>query len=656
MYITIIKRNHRPYENIIEISSNLGVAVSSFIENSEIISGQDQNLNITIKNHGNEIAEDVSINISSNYEHISILGNNYNIGNINLEEAVNINVPIYTHSTGFYLDAVALELNIDDKNGNIWKNNLFLEVTGPSLEVTNYIGDIFPSTSASLGIELKNSGNLNSSNYLISLSSSLDLFEIGSINSSIAELIVGEKILLDDFQITLDNNIINGAILPLEILFTGPDGFIRNQIINITAGEVREGDPLGPDAYGYYIYDDGDDGYSISPQYDWVEIADGLGEQLNLVDYGNGNYSGSYTYSSQLISLPFTFTFYGIDYNQIVVNTNGWISFGDFQMYSFRNYPIPGAGGPSPMVAAFWDDLRTGSGGYVHYYSADDKVVIQWDDMRTYDGGSRETFQIILYNKELLSPTITGDSELKIQYQEFNNTSDGYYPNGDTPTHGCYSTIGIENHLGDIGLEYTFDNQYPEAASRLGNGSALWVTTGKLPRVSLSIENVDLTNGLLDIYIDNEEEIGGFQFEILGIDVLEASGGLSANNDFLVSTSNSSVLGFSISGTTIEPGSGLLTQVSFSNYQGEEICFGTDPVNNVISNTFGNILETIWGDCYEGSFLLGDLNSDGLLDVLDLVNLSIMILENQFNSIGDMNQDGSLDVLDIVNLVNIILN
>jgi hypothetical protein len=153
----------------------------------------------------------------------------------------------------------------------------------------------------------------------------------------------------------------------MEMLLTSSDGFTRTEVINIIVGVVREEDPLGPDPYGYYIYDTGDINYDLAPNYDWIEIADGLGEQLNLVDYGNGNYSGSYTYSSVLLDLPFTFTFYGVDYNQIVVNTNGWISFGDFEMYSFRNYPIPGAGGPSPMVAAFWDDLKTGSGGYIHH-------------------------------------------------------------------------------------------------------------------------------------------------------------------------------------------------------------------------------------------------------------------------------------------------
>ena len=33
--------------------------------------------------------------------------------------------------------------------------------------------------------------------------------------------------------------------------------------------------------------------------------------------------------------------------------------------------------GPSPMIAAFWDDLKTGSGGDILYIT-DDYVVIRW--------------------------------------------------------------------------------------------------------------------------------------------------------------------------------------------------------------------------------------------------------------------------------------
>ena len=115
------------------------------------------------------------------------------------------------------------------------------------------------------------------------------------------------------------------------------------------------------------------------------------------------------------------------------------------------------------------------------------------------------------------------------------------------------------------------------------------------------------------------------------------------------------ILGFSITGSSVPAGSGLLTQVTFSNFAGEGICFGTDPANNVISNVFGNMLEAEWGDCYEGT-LAGDVNFDGTLDILDLVGLANLILSNEYLSSGDMNQDEQLDILDIVSLVNVILN
>jgi hypothetical protein len=158
------------------------------------------------------------------------------------------------------------------------------------------------------------------------------------------------------------------------------------------------------------------------------------------------------------------------------------------------------------------------------------------------------------------------------------------------------------------------------------------------------------------IHIDTDEDIAGFQFELLGITLTGASGGLAEGNNFMLSTSSMTVLGFSITGTFVPAGSeGILLQVSFSDYTGEGICFGTDPVNNVISNVFGNMLETNWGDCYEGT-LAGDVNYDGTLDILDLVALANLILSNEYLSSGDMNQDGQLDILDIVSLVNVILS
>ena len=56
------------------------------------------------------------------------------------------------------------------------------------------------------------------------------------------------------------------------------------------------------------------------------------------------------------------------------------------------------------------------------------------------------------------------------------------------------------------------------------------------------------------------------------------------------------------------------------------------------------------------SLLLGDLNSDGVINILDVVGLVNIILGiSSENPEGDLNQDGVYNVLDIVQLVNIIL-
>ena len=53
--------------------------------------------------------------------------------------------------------------------------------------------------------------------------------------------------------------------------------------------------------------------------------------------------------------------------------------------------------------------------------------------------------------------------------------------------------------------------------------------------------------------------------------------------------------------------------------------------------------------------ILGDINGDGYLDILDVVILINMVLEDIYDSITDMNGDGVCNVLDIVILVNIVL-
>ena len=54
--------------------------------------------------------------------------------------------------------------------------------------------------------------------------------------------------------------------------------------------------------------------------------------------------------------------------------------------------------------------------------------------------------------------------------------------------------------------------------------------------------------------------------------------------------------------------------------------------------------------------MLGDLNQDEILNILDIIILVNIILEgDDYPLQADMNEDGSVNILDIITLMNIIL-
>ena len=52
----------------------------------------------------------------------------------------------------------------------------------------------------------------------------------------------------------------------------------------------------------------------------------------------------------------------------------------------------------------------------------------------------------------------------------------------------------------------------------------------------------------------------------------------------------------------------------------------------------------------------GDVNDDGELNILDLVQIANLILDNGYDAVADINSDGLLNILDIVYFVDVILN
>jgi hypothetical protein len=104
---------------------------------------------------------------------------------------------------------------------------------------------------------------------------------------------------------------------------------------------------------------------------------------------------------SNLISLPFTFDFYGNTYNSLYINNNGNISF--LAQYStFTANPFPDAS--YNMIAPFWGDVdtrdstMTGNIGNVWYKMTPNALVVVWDHVGYFNthGDKTNTFQLII--------------------------------------------------------------------------------------------------------------------------------------------------------------------------------------------------------------------------------------------------------------------
>ncbi len=85
------------------------------------------------------------------------------------------------------------------------------------------------------------------------------------------------------------------------------------------------------------------------------------------------------------------------------------------------------------------------------------------------------------------------------------------------------------------------------------------------------------------------------------------------------------------------------------------ILMGTRYAGDDNDSYFDDLFLKIW----QGQTCLniaGDLNDDGILNILDIISLVNLVLDNEYNSIVDLNDDGILNILDIILLLDMILN
>ena len=93
-------------------------------------------------------------------------------------------------------------------------------------------------------------------------------------------------------------------------------------------------------------------------------------------------------------------------------------------------------------------------------------------------------------------------------------------------------------------------------------------------------------------------------------------------------------------------------EVAILGYNNEII--GNLTLNNGLNNSSKNYILDILEEYYD-QVMLGDVNGDNILNILDIVIVVNLILTDIYNETGDMNSDESLNIQDIILILNSII-
>ena len=88
---------------------------------------------------------------------------------------------------------------------------------------------------------------------------------------------------------------------------------------------------------------------------------------------------------SQLVALPFTFCFYGTNYNSVWVNDNGTLSLDQAHgTFTASGFPLPTtAFGAQAIIAPFWADFhQTGAlSGPIYAQVLPNALIVHWENV-----------------------------------------------------------------------------------------------------------------------------------------------------------------------------------------------------------------------------------------------------------------------------------
>ena len=450
--------------------------------------GEMLELPVALHNLGTTMASSVTATISTGNPYVTVIDGAETYANIaagaTVWSAEDFDVAIAPSAP----DGAALDLDLKATSGaGSWTSLVRLTVMSAAFNYQSFTwsgggGTLDPGETGSFTVSVQNTGSVAAGSVTATLASASPWITITDAAGSYGTVGIGGSATNtgNPFAFSVSSDCFQGHLATFTLTLSFDGG--RQDVVefNLPVGAGTTDDPLGPDAYGYYAFDNTDTGYPWAPTYAWVEISS-VGTDANLTDLGWEQDD------TNLVNLPFTFTYYGQDFTQISICSNGWIAMGATDMVTYRNWSIPAAGNPDAMIAGFFDNLYLSASNrvYTWYDSDNHRFVIQYDNVHNDYSNATEKFEIILYDPSYWA-TVTGDGPILVQYMTVGNTDarDGY------------ATVGITSLDGSDGLLYTYASDYAPTAASLTSGRAiLFQPIGDLALGTLQGDLTNTSNG-----------------------------------------------------------------------------------------------------------------------------------------------------------------
>ena len=203
--------------------------------------------------------------LSSNSNDVTFNNSTSTINNISPGSTIYLDdFEIFISPEAKQYEDLGLKLTITDQNSNQWESSIPIDVMGSLLTIVNG-GSAQPGQTLNLNISVNNSGLLQATNVTGELQFVGNQIEINQSFGSFGSLDSETATSNNSFNITLSNDIAGGTQFILQLMLESSEGYssIENYVLSIGIATVE--DPMGPDQYGYYIYDSGDLDYDLAP-------------------------------------------------------------------------------------------------------------------------------------------------------------------------------------------------------------------------------------------------------------------------------------------------------------------------------------------------------------------------------------------------------